>query len=72
MLRCNEELSRVNSIKTGVPQVSILAPTRYNIYTADIPHTSNTSLAIFADYTGVISSNLDINLATKYLQEHQY
>ncbi|KAL4112320.1 hypothetical protein QTP88_016132 [Uroleucon formosanum] len=44
---------------------SILAPTLYNIFTADIPHSDDTTLATFADDTGVISSNLDINIAIK-------
>jgi len=66
---CNEELSKVHTIKTRVVQGRILAPILYNIYIADILQTNNTSLATSVNDTRVISSNLDINLATKNLQE---
>lgn len=59
----------MHPIKAGVPQGSILAPTLY-IYTADISHINNTRLATFVDDTGVISSNLDINIIIKNLQDH--
>lgn len=65
MVQCDKEVSRIHPIKSGVPQGSILAPTFPNIYTADIPHANNTSLATFVDNTGVISSNLGINIAKK-------
>jgi len=67
---CDDEFSTVHHIKADVPQGSILTPTLYNIFTADIPHSNDNILATFADDTGIISSNLDINVATKNLQNH--
>jgi hypothetical protein len=69
-VRCDDELSTVHHIKAGVPQGSILASTLCKIFTATIPHSNDTILATFADDTGIISSNLDINIEIKNLQNH--
>lgn len=66
----HDKLSSVHPIKASVFQDSILALTLYNIFTADIPQSDDTTLTTFADDTGVISSNLDINIATRNLQNH--
>jgi hypothetical protein len=36
-------------IRAGVPQVSVLSPTLYNLYTNDIPQPIRVNLALFAD-----------------------
>lgn len=41
-----------------------------DIYTADIPHTNETSLATLADDTDIIATNLDIDVAIKNHQDH--
>jgi hypothetical protein len=69
-VRCEDELSDNYHIKAGVPQGSILAPTLYNLYTADIPHSTLTNLATFADDTCISSSDQDINVAIDNLQNH--
>lgn len=69
-VRCNGELSTIYTIKAGVPQGSVLAPTLYNICTADIPHLNITSLATIADDTCITSSHPDIYTATTNLQFH--
>jgi hypothetical protein len=68
--RCEDELSDNYHIKAGVPQGSILAPTLYNLYTADIPHSTLTNLSTFADDTCISSSDQDINVAIDNLQNH--
>ena len=50
------ELSQIHYIKASAPQGSILAPTLYNIFTSDIPHSENTTLATFANNKGIIST----------------
>ncbi|KAL4132606.1 hypothetical protein QTP88_009730 [Uroleucon formosanum] len=69
-VRCDDVLSETHSAKAGVPQGSILAPTLYNIYTSDIPHSHLTSLATFADDTCIISFVPDIITSTENLQSH--
>ncbi|KAL4136298.1 hypothetical protein QTP88_007846 [Uroleucon formosanum] len=69
-VRFEDELSTIHPINAGVPQGSILAPTLYNLFTSDIPHSNNTTLATFADDTAILSSNKCLQAATNHLQEH--
>ena len=69
-VRCDDETSDPHTIKTGVPQGSILSPTLYNIYTADLPQSINTTLATFSDDTAIITTNSDTTTAITYLQDH--
>jgi len=70
VVRCENDLSQIHYVKAGVPQGSILAPTLYNIFTSDIPHSNNTTLATFADDTGIFSTNDDLTIASSSLQTH--
>lgn len=70
VVRCVDELSNTHPIRAGVPQGSILAPTLYNLYTADLPQSNYTNLATFADDTAITSSSSDILSSTENLQEH--
>jgi len=52
-----------------VPQGSILAPTLFNIFTSDIPHSKDITLATFADDTAaIISNNIDLPRTFEALQ----
>ena len=55
-------------IEAGVPQGSVLGPTLYIFYTADIPTTEHTETAMFADDTSVLSVHSFQEEATKNLQ----
>jgi hypothetical protein len=57
-------------IKAGVPQGSDLSPILYNIFTADIPTTSQTLLGSFADDTAILSSNNISDIASQNLESH--
>lgn len=47
----NGRYSKIYPILAGVPQNSVLGPTLYQIYTADLPHAGNVLVATFADDT---------------------
>lgn len=69
-VRCENELSTICPIEEGIPQGSILAPTIYNIYTADIPDSILTDLANFTDDTVIYSSGQDFDTTSNNLQLH--
>jgi hypothetical protein len=69
-IRQKNSYSTANNIKAGVPQGSNLSPILYNIFTADIPTTSQTLLASFADDTAILSSNNISDIAFQNLQSH--
>lgn len=66
----NNELSNLHPIQSGVPQGSVLGPYLYLIYTADIPTTTSTEIAMFADDTAILSINENPDTATENLQFH--
>lgn len=52
--------------KAGVPQGSVLSPALFNIYLSDFPQLPNCELAMFADDTGIYSTDvLGIDVETK-------
>jgi len=62
--------THTHTIMAGIPQGSILAPTLYNIFTSDIPHSDDTFIATFADGIPIISSHSDLDQSSKQLQDH--
>jgi hypothetical protein len=44
-------MSTPRDIRAGVPQVSVLSPALYNLYTNDTPQEIGVNLALFADTT---------------------
>ena len=56
------------NIESGVPQGSVLGPILYVLYTSDIPKDPNTTMAMFADDTAILSKNVDCVVATENLQ----
>lgn len=66
--RIQNSFSTVRKINAGVPQGSVLGPTLYLLYTADIPTDKNTMLATFADDTAILAHGINTRYATMKLQ----
>ena len=66
----NECHSSLRSIKAGIPQGSVLGPTLYMLYTADIPIPLDESamIATFADDTILLHSDKSLTTAVNKLQ----
>eukprot|EP00916_Digyalum_oweni_P023199 GHVL01038522.1.p1 GENE.GHVL01038522.1~~GHVL01038522.1.p1 ORF type:complete len:351 (+),score=4.48 GHVL01038522.1:49-1101(+) len=68
----NGSYSSQGTVKCGVPQGSILGPLLFGLYINDLPlhlKQENAVLDLFADDSTLHSSNTDINLIRKVLQE---
>jgi len=68
--KVGSEFSNLAPILAGVPQGAISSPILYNIYAADQPTSSNTSVAEFADDKIIFTSNENPLVASQHLQNH--
>jgi hypothetical protein len=61
-------LSTEREIEAGVPQGSVLSPTLYAIFTADISKPDGTKIPLYADNTAILTRSWSPELATHRLQ----
>ena len=66
----NNRTSQPVHMLSGIPQVSVLGPFLYTLYTADIPQSPNTALSTFADDTAILSNHSNPITASTNLQTH--
>ncbi|CAG9122974.1 unnamed protein product [Plutella xylostella] len=69
-VKINDSVSEFYEINAGVPQGSVLGPSLYLLYTADVPESDNVMTATFADDTAVLVSDENNNLGSEMLQSH--
>jgi len=69
-VKYNCSYSTCHEVFSGVPQGSVLGPLLYLIFTADLPTTDHTTIATFADDTGLLVVYSDPINALQHLQLH--
>jgi hypothetical protein len=62
------EMSTPREMQAGVPQVSVLSPTLYNLYINDTPQTIGVNLALFADDTCLYATERKDGYVVRKLQ----
>lgn len=67
-VRINATLSSIKTTKAGVPQGSLLGPTLFNLYVHDLPTVNNSTLAMFADDTAILTQGTTIETTIQRLQ----
>ena len=70
LVKVNNEVTKLHSIASGVPQGSVLGPLLYVLFTADLPLSNDTSIATYADDTVIMAVSRSPMVASLRLQNN--
>ena len=68
MVKYVDAITTTFQIEAGIPQGSVLGPLLFSIYTADLPISTEITIATFADGTALLASHANPIIASSTLQ----
>ena len=68
MVKYLDAITTIFPIETGIPQDSVLGPLLFSTYTADLPISTEITIASFADDTALLASHANPIIASSTLQ----